>query len=127
MLIRTERSRSMGVVVLVQGQIIGYGQLTLWARTAEISDLSVHESWQSKGIGTRLIFHLLEAARRYRKVVEIGAAQGNPRALALYRRLGFRDDRVITLKTDNGDEPIVYLTFDLTSSGSHTGDPSPSF
>lgn len=115
MLFRAERSRGMGVVVLIEGQLIGYGQLTLWARTAEISDLSVHESWRNKGIGTRLIFHLLEAARRYRKVAEIGAAQSNPHALALYRRLGFRDDRVITLNTDNGSEPIVYLTLDLTS------------
>src|SRR5690349_14033766 len=41
----------LGVVVDHDG-VIGYGQLTLWPRCGEISDLVVCESYRGQGIGT---------------------------------------------------------------------------
>jgi ribosomal protein S18 acetylase RimI-like enzyme len=41
--------------------------------------------------------------------LEIGAALSNPRALGLYRRLGFVDGRILDLDLGNGPEPVMYL------------------
>ncbi len=89
-----DQGRALGIVAVCDGDVIAYGQITLWPHTAEISDLIVTELWRSKGIGTLLIHRLIEAARDWQMpLVEIGVALDNPRALALYQRLGFREAR----------------------------------
>lgn len=56
----------------------------------EILRLEVAETMQSKGIGTKLIAALCSAAKgRGFNAVSLGVAHENPRAFALYRRLGF--------------------------------------
>lgn len=108
-------NRGLGLVVEdAAGHLIGFGQLTLWARTAEISDLIVSETWRSQGIGSALITRLMEAARsRAKNRIEIGVALRNTRALALYRRLGFQEDRTLDLDIGDGLEPILFLRLDL--------------
>jgi ribosomal protein S18 acetylase RimI-like enzyme len=49
--------------------------------------------------------------------VEIGAADSNPRALALYRRLGFRDSRRVLLELGSGPELVLYLSKTLEEDG----------
>lgn len=93
------------------GKPVGFGQLTFWPRSAEIGDLMVTPEWRGRGVGTAMICCLLDRAWVMRvPVVEIGAAFSNPRALALYRRLGFRDNRIIDLDLGDGPEPVMYLT-----------------
>lgn len=54
--------------------------------------LSVHEAWQSLGLGTLLIGALEDKIREQgRPIARIGVEHDNPRALALYRRLGYRE------------------------------------
>ena len=48
-------------------------------------------------------------------LVEIGVALSNPRAMALYQRLGFVEDRVINLDLGSGAEPVMYLKIALRS------------
>ena len=104
------RGRGVGVVAVNETGVLGYGQLTLWPRAAEISDLIVTESLRSRGIGSAIIHTLLEKCRLLHLTkVEIGAALNNPRALSLYRRLGFRDDRIIDLDLGDGIQPVMYL------------------
>lgn len=52
--------------------------------------LAVRESWQSVGVGTVLVGALEQAARdRGRAYAVLGVEHDNPRAAALYRRLGY--------------------------------------
>ncbi len=98
------------VIVSKQGAVLGYGQLVLWPRCAEISDLIVTPAYREQGLGTALIQYLVRCAREMQVAcVDIGAALSNPRAVALYRRLGFRDSYKQTLNLGGGDEEVLYL------------------
>lgn len=105
------QGRAIGIVVVGAGDtLLGYGQFTLWPRCGEISDLIVAEASRSQGIGTAIIQYLVRAAREMSaECVDIGVALSNPRALALYRRLGFRDSHTQNLDLGHGDEPVLYL------------------
>ncbi|MEO0564936.1 MAG: GNAT family N-acetyltransferase [Chloroflexota bacterium] len=119
--IRNRRDgRGAGVVVLGSAaQPIGYGQLTLWPRCAEISDLVIAPPYRDQGYGTALVQHLMaEAVRLKASCVEIGAAVSNPRATALYHRLGFVDNRTIQMNLGGPSrEPVVYMTIQLPTDG----------
>ncbi len=117
-LIRMERfaqqRRGQGVVAYYGEWILGYGQITVWPRLGEISDLIVAPGYRGLGIGTRLIQTLVEKGRTWKlPAMEIGAALSNPRALALYQRLGFTESKRINLDLGNGSETVVYLILDL--------------
>jgi ribosomal protein S18 acetylase RimI-like enzyme len=106
----------LGLVALHRAQIVGFGLLTLLPSAAEISELVVGAPWRGRGIGTMLVDHLARAAGDMGAGrLEIGVARANTRALSLYRRLGFANDREITLDLGNGDEPVVYLSKHLKS------------
>ncbi|RMG81805.1 MAG: GNAT family N-acetyltransferase [Chloroflexi bacterium] len=106
--------RGLGVVVVVDGQVVGYGQLTAWGHCGEISDLYITERYRSAGLGTTLIQYLVRVAReKHMTCVELGAARSNPRALALYKRLGFTEHREIMINLGQGREPVVYLRLNL--------------
>ncbi len=103
--------RGLGLVVaLPDGRLVGFGQVTLWPRAAEISDVTVGLAWRSRGIGTALILTLAESAHRLGAGrAEIGVSGHNPAALRLYRRLGFVPGRTLTLDLGAGPEPVTYL------------------
>lgn len=105
--------RGIGLVVSGQeNQVQGYGQMILWPTCAEISDLVVTESCRGRGYGTAIVQSLVRAAIRLgADEAEIGAALNNPRAVALYRRLGFRDSHTVALTM--GGEHILYLRLNL--------------
>lgn len=105
------RDRGWALTVRRDGLILGYGQLLRWGTQAEISDLVVCESQRGRGIGTQLILALLKLAHsKGYPSVEIGVAEANPRALALYLRLGFAIVRTVTLDLGSGPEPVIYLS-----------------
>ncbi len=102
--------RGMGVVAEREGDVCGFGMVTLWPRAAEISDLIVAQNYRDTGIGTTIIEYLTHAACDLNaRILEIGVAMSNPRALALYRRLGFSDYRTIQLDLGRGPEAVLYL------------------
>jgi ribosomal protein S18 acetylase RimI-like enzyme len=120
LLVRAERlaqtRRGMGVVGLCDRTACAYGMLTLWPRTAEISDVIVSARYRSQGIGSQVITYLTEAARHFHtQILEIGVALSNPRALLLYRRLGFTDHHTVSIDLGNGLEPVLYLYKTLDS------------
>lgn len=107
--------RGLGVVGVWEDTVCGFGLLTRWPRVAEISDLHVNAHYRSQGIGSQIIVYLTDTARVMKiDMLEIGVALSNPRALALYRRLGFIDGRIIQLELGNGPEPVLYLYKTLT-------------
>jgi ribosomal protein S18 acetylase RimI-like enzyme len=112
--------RGLGLVAeLTDGRLAGFGQLTLWPRAAEISDLTVGESWRGHGIGSDLVRELTRAARAMgAETVEIGVALRNARVLRLYRSLGFDYGRTLDLDLGSGPEPVMYLWMRLTDAAS---------
>jgi len=111
------QGRGLGVVVMTapgSDKLLGYGQLTAWPRCGEISDLYVDDRYRSRGIGTAMIQYLVRTSRQMLlPAVEIGVALSNPRALALYRRLGFTDDRTVQVDLGSGTESVRYLMLDV--------------
>lgn len=106
--------RGLGLVVPCEGGVCGYGQMLLWPSCAEISDMVVTEAYRGRGYGTAIIQTLVrDAVKMGAEEVEIGAALNNPRAAALYRRLGFKDSHTVLLNLGKGKEHILYLRLDL--------------
>jgi ribosomal protein S18 acetylase RimI-like enzyme len=88
------------------GPIVGGGRLVRFPNGAEIADLNIDPTYQGQGIGTALIEVLLTIARHLcLPAVEIGVASENGRALALYQRLGFAEDR--RLRLPGAQEAII--------------------
>ncbi len=110
-----EDRRGIGLVVEGEnGRALGYGQYVIWPTCAEISDLIVADSYRSQGLGTAIIQTLVRAAVRAGvEEAEIGAAVSNPRAAALYRRLGFQDSHLLLLNLGNGKEEVMFLRLPL--------------
>ncbi len=105
-----EQGRGHGIVVTHANRLIAYGQVTRWSRSAEISDLYVSAHYRSYGVGSALIQHLMHLAGKLdADCVEIGASKHNPRAIALYRRLGFVDAYEVTLNLGRGAELVLYM------------------
>jgi ribosomal protein S18 acetylase RimI-like enzyme len=116
-----QKGRGLAMVATTADEgIVGYGQWLMWRERAEIADLFVKDTWRSRGIGTALITHLRQDALRHTQLVEIGVRADNPRALALYQRLGF----VVTHTHQRAyHPPTIYLEWRNTlpsSNGIHT-------
>jgi ribosomal protein S18 acetylase RimI-like enzyme len=107
--------RGLGAVAVAEdGHICGYGQVVLWPTCAEISDMVVTEAYRGRGLGTAIIQTLVQAAVQLgADEIEIGAALNNPRAAALYRRLGFEDSHMVMLNLDRGKEKVIFLRLGL--------------
>jgi ribosomal protein S18 acetylase RimI-like enzyme len=109
-----EQGFGVGVVAVDGEGAYAYGQITCWPRCGEISDLIVSEALRDHGTGTGLIHYLIETARSLSVTcIEIGAAADNPRAAALYRRLGFRDAYTVRVALERGEVDVIYLRLDL--------------
>lgn len=94
------------LLALSQKNIVGSGQLVSYGHNVEIADLVVAPAFRGQGVGTALITTLSRvAAYAGYKAVEIGVMQENSRALTLYQRLGFVEDRHFTL----GDSASVVV------------------
>lgn len=118
------QERGLGVVIVgdTPKELRGFGQLTLWSKVGEISDLMVAEPYRGHGYGTAMIQYLMRTAREMHiPAVEIGAAFSNPGALSLYRRLGFEDDHKVMIDLGQGKEPVMYLRVNLTEYGGYNG------
>ncbi len=107
--------RGLGLVLPGQNNTVrAYGQTLLWPTCAEISDMIVAEPYRGRGYGTVIIQSLVRAAIQLgAEEIEIGAALTNPRAVALYRRLGFQDSHTIMVNLGNGNEHVLYLRLNV--------------
>lgn len=105
-------------VAEVEGQIVGFQSLDLWARYSEsfhhvgVMGTIILPSWRRRGIGRRLAQHTLAFARSngYEKIV-IYVRAGNAGAQAFYRSLGFIPKGVLNrqVKIDGQYEDEVFM------------------
>jgi ribosomal protein S18 acetylase RimI-like enzyme len=82
------------VIALANGRLVALGAVDFRSEPGAgvLSMLSVHEHLQSLGLGSRLIAALEKRVRtRGLDRVQLAVEHDNPRALALYRRLGYRE------------------------------------
>jgi ribosomal protein S18 acetylase RimI-like enzyme len=81
--------------------LIGSGQLVCYPHVAELANLSVAPAWRGQGWGTKLIERLTAIARDWQiPYLEIVVDAENGRALSLYQRLGFAEERRLFLPDD---------------------------
>jgi ribosomal protein S18 acetylase RimI-like enzyme len=92
-----EKGRLLHVLAVEGERPVASGQLISYTETiAEIADLMVAERARGRGIGTALVRVLgALAAAAGAERLELAVRVENSRALALYRRLGFRACRLL--------------------------------
>ncbi len=98
-------------VAELDGRLIAYAGLWVEQNRAHIAKIAVHEDHRRRGIGTAMLQHLLDHARR----LGLGEAylevrRGNLAAQDLYRRAGFRFDRIqARAYPDDGEDALVFV------------------
>jgi ribosomal-protein-alanine N-acetyltransferase len=84
------RSRCICRVMERGGTILGYGVVAVENRRAHVLNLCVRPEFQGRGLGTRLLTHLLALARRRgARYALLEVRPSNYAARGLYQRLGF--------------------------------------
>ena len=80
------------VLQAVDGELLGYGILSTGANEAHLLNLCVAPSQQRRGLGSRMLRHMLDLARMYRvRRVFLEVRPSNPVAQAMYERAGFNE------------------------------------
>jgi len=102
----------------VDGRIVGFQSLDLWAKYTDSFDhvgvvgTIILPQWRQRGIGRRLAAHTLDFARAngYEKIV-IYVRAGNAGAQAFYRSLGFLPRGVLAgqVKIDGQYEDEIFM------------------
>ena len=109
---RQEQGRCFWIIITAHENIIGNGQLIIYPTSAEgsvaeLANLLVVPDYRGQSLGTALIGVLTAVACHHHITnLEIGVTTDNPRALALYQRLGFAEDRRLHL---SNSEPSIIL------------------
>lgn len=74
------------------GEILGYGVMSVAAGESHILNLTVNPDVQRQGVGTRLLKHFLQLACRHNAdTVMLEVRPSNTPAIRLYEKLGFNE------------------------------------
>jgi ribosomal protein S18 acetylase RimI-like enzyme len=88
-----DRAFSPGRWQIITADGVDVGMIDVEHRPTEIylSRIEIHPGHQGRGIGTRLITALIDEARRNGQDLALDVLVANPRARALYQRLGLTE------------------------------------
>ncbi len=105
------------VVAQVGRETVGYAGLLLQDEDAHITTIGVAAAWQQRGIATRLLLHVVDAARvqgAQNLTLEVRAS--NEAAIALYRRFGLAPAGVRkNYYADLGEDALVMWAHEVGS------------
>ncbi|HPD15895.1 MAG TPA: ribosomal protein S18-alanine N-acetyltransferase [Planctomycetota bacterium] len=98
-------------VAEVNSEIVGYAGMWVEGHQAHIAKVAVREEHRRRGIGTLLLRHLLDHARRLGlSQAYLEVRRGNLEAQDLYRRFGFRFERVQpNAYPDDGEDALIFV------------------
>ncbi len=97
------------VIEMDQGEIGGYAWYRWKSPEAERSGfgMCIRRNFQNLGVGKALLGHILEiAARRGPAIITLTVQKSNPRAVALYKKMGFQ---IVRDQVRNDREPEFYM------------------
>jgi len=89
--------------------IIGFAGMWVVGQEAHISTLAVHPERQRRGLGERLLQHLLAVAREHGVTkMTLEVREGNRAARELYRKCGFQEQRFLPrYYADTGENGVA--------------------
>lgn len=99
-----------------QGQIVGYGVLSIAADEAHVLNLCTAPGFEGQGLGQRMLHTLLRIARGHAaQRVFLEVRPSNPRAIMLYERSGFNEigRRPRYYPAHNGREDAIVMAMEL--------------
>lgn len=99
-----------------KSEVIAYGVMSVAAQEAHILTFAVHPERQSRGLGKKLLNHLLQIARRQRvEKIFLEVRPSNAIAIALYEKIGFSHigKRPGYYPAHHGREDAVVMVLDL--------------
>lgn len=86
---RLDCSRHLHAVLLIENKICGYYLASEVAGEAELLNISVDPSLQGKGLGAKLLKHLISKLKADTSEVFLEVRSSNVSAIKLYEKLGF--------------------------------------
>ena len=101
-------------VAEADGEKAGYGEIRIVAGEAQIYNIAIAPEYRKQGIGEALLMHLIDAGKeRGCSLVTLEVRAGNEAAMALYKKLGFRE--VVRRKRyyAKGGEDAVLMDLEL--------------
>jgi [ribosomal protein S18]-alanine N-acetyltransferase len=98
-----------------ENKIVGYAIISVAAGEAHIMNISVHPEFQRLGAGRKMLEHLIEYARSRAEKIFLEVRPSNPRAISLYRSVGFQEigTRKNYYPAKNGKEDAIMFALDL--------------
>ncbi len=98
-------------VAEIDGQIVGYAGLWVEGSQAHIAKVAVRDGCRRRGVGSVLLRHLLDhACRLGLSEAYLEVRRSNLAAQELYRRFGFRFERVQPgAYPDDGEDALVFV------------------
>ena len=73
-----------------EGKILGYGMMWILFESADITNIAVREDSRNKGIGSALLSHMEEEAKREGvEFLHLEVRLSNTKAISLYEKSGF--------------------------------------
>lgn len=94
----SESKAGIYLVAEYEGQIVGHAlleplPLKSISHVGQLS-IGVHNGWQEKGIGKKLMQYLIDWAKKSKNIekIELNVLASNERAIGLYKKLGFVEE-----------------------------------
>ncbi len=99
-----------------EGHLVGHGVMAVAVGECHLLNICVHPRYQRRGLGRRMLSHLLDVARHGQaKIALLEVRRSNKAAYALYYGLGFNEIglRKNYYPTRHGREDALVLACDL--------------
>lgn len=121
-LAEVERKPEIGYPLVVReaGRLVAYAVVWFIVDELHVGNVAVHPDWQGRGVGKRLMEHVLEEGRRRGMIfATLEVRPSNRRALALYERFGFRKIAVRRnyYRDNREDAHVLALPLDPSAEG----------